>query len=169
MSPMATKSPLGKLIHTARAPEKLSLQDIADRATKRGLDMSKQTVSRLANEYPLGSISGSQIRGLAVALGISERRIAAAALAALGLELVDETTPLRQAILDADEVGERTKRILLTIIADAETPTNVIAMPDRRSVEGHEPPVDAAAFDTGEPSAYEQIVDDVHGDDNEGR
>jgi transcriptional regulator with XRE-family HTH domain len=119
---MATKSPLGQLINSARAPEKLSLQDIANRATNRGIDMSKQNVSRLANDYPLASISGAQIRGLSLALGISERRVAAAALAALGLELADETTPLRQAILDADDVGERTKRILLSIIADDDQP-----------------------------------------------
>jgi hypothetical protein len=130
MCVMATKSPLGQLINSARAPEKLSLQDVADLATRRGFEMSKQNVSRLANDYPLASISGAQIRGLALALGISERRVAAAALAALGLELADESTPLRQAILDADDVGERTKRILLSIIADDEQPiATVTALP----------------------------------------
>lgn len=37
------------------------------------------------------------------------------------------------------------------------------------SVEGHEPPLDAAADDNGGPSAYEEIVEDLHGDDNNGR
>jgi hypothetical protein len=157
---MATKSPLGQLINSARAPEKLSLQDVADLATKRGFEMSKQNVSRLANDYPLASVSGAQIRGLALALGISERRVAAAALAALGLELAEETTPLRQAILDADDVGERTKRILLTIIAEdiEQSSGNVARFPRRRSIEGHEPPLDAAADETGQESEYERIV-----------
>lgn len=155
---MATKSPLGQLINSARAPEKLSLQDIADRASKRGFEMSKQNVSRLANDYPLASVSGAQIRGLAQALGVSERRVAAAALAALGLSLADETTPLRQAILDADEVGERTKRILLTIIAEDDDRSNVVALHPGTSIEGHEPPVDAAAFTTGAESDYERQV-----------
>jgi transcriptional regulator with XRE-family HTH domain len=154
---MATKSPLGQLIHSARAPEKLSLQDIADRASKRGIEMSKQNVSRLANDYPLASVSGAQIRGLALALGISERRVAAAALAALGLKVADEATPLRQAILDADEVGERTKRILLTIIAeDTDERSNVVSLPQRSPIEGHEPPADAAAFTAGDESGYER-------------
>lgn len=34
--------------------------------------------------------------------------------------------------------------------------SNVTSLPSRDSVEGHEPPVDAAAFETGQESAYER-------------
>lgn len=115
MSLMATRTALGNLIHTARAPENLSLQDIADRASRHGVKISKQTISRLASE-DLDSINLDNIRGLAIGLGISERRVAAAALETMGVDLGVDEVPLRQAILDTDLVGESTKRNLLSII-----------------------------------------------------
>lgn len=115
--PMDTRTPLARLIEAARAPEKLSYQDIADLSTRRGVKMSKSNVSRLLGDNPLASVSGDNIRGLALALGISERRVALAAMASLGVNVADEETPLRQAILDAAEVGPKTKQLLLLLIS----------------------------------------------------
>lgn len=131
MPSVATKTPLGELIDRARTPEGLSMQDVADRANRHGFKMSKQNVSRLANDNPLGSISGDNIRGLAVALGVSERRIAAAALASMGINLHLDIAPVRQAVLDDDELGERTKRLLLAIVQEEENSRELLETMNR--------------------------------------
>lgn len=114
---MDTKSPLGELIESARKLADYSQQDVADRATTRGYRMSKQNVGRLVNDKPLASINAKHIKGIAAALGLSESRVAMAALASMGVDLGYAATPLRQAILDALEIDERTKRSLLAILS----------------------------------------------------
>lgn len=116
MVDMDTKSPLGELIESARKLADYSQQDVADRATSRGYRMSKQNVGRLVNDKPLASIKANWIKGIAAALGLSESRVAAAALASMGVNLGKPETQLREAILDATEIDERTKRTLLAIL-----------------------------------------------------
>lgn len=113
---MDTKSPLGELIESARKLADLSQQDVADKATNNGYEMSKQNVSRLVNDNPLISIKANSIKGVATALGLSEARVASAALESMGVNLGLAETHLRQSILDATEIDERTKRSLLAIL-----------------------------------------------------
>lgn len=113
---MDTKSPLGELIESARKLPGYSQQEVANRATARGFEMSKQNVNRLVNQRPLKSINANHIKGIVAALGLSEVRVATAALDSMGVSLGYVATPLRQAILDAVEIDERTKRSLLAIL-----------------------------------------------------
>lgn len=83
--------------------------------------------------------------------------------------------PVRRAsqLRDDELLAELTYR-MKRYAADAETPptresSNIVALRPDPSFEGHEPPLDAAADETGEPSKYEREADQDHGDDNHGR
>jgi len=127
---MDTRSALGKLIDETRAPNDWSYEDLSRKARLAGFELSKSNIARLATQQPLVSISANAIGGLAAALGISERRVAIAAVQAMGVKLDLGEPTLVEAVYDESSLTDETKRILLNIIATAiGLPRSGVALP----------------------------------------
>lgn len=112
------RGPLGELITTICEANDWSYADVANRAIKSlgpGA-VSKQNVSRLANEYPLRSITRTAVQALAAGLGISPDRVALAAVQAMGFRPpVADLTPA-EAISRDPGLSVDTKAALLAIL-----------------------------------------------------
>ena len=112
---------LGTILNQVRNLNGWSCQNVADRATVRGYKLSKSNVSRLATESPLLSISATAIRGLSVALGVSEHRIAMAALSSMGIATNYEPPTAREAIIAAHDIPDAVKSMLLAMLNSLES------------------------------------------------
>lgn len=99
---------------------------------------------------------------LDLARRLSDGQLAAAQLEQLRIQrqIADLPPPT------SDELAEHRRRVAA---AKGDLEQWMRDHPDDDAIEGHEPPLDAAADGTGEQSEYERIVERDHGDDNDGR
>lgn len=145
---------------------------------------SDKRLQQLATQRQKNFVDPVTVKALAKGLRVTEVTVVLAAAEDLGLD-VSRAMPrvldyLPAAVNDLDDdqlfaIGNMIRSFIPSALQDEPTPAEtelaaeVTYLVGRDSVKGHEPPLDAAANDIGEPTAYERIVDNVHGDDNEGR
>lgn len=118
---MSNRGPLGDLIESVKAANDWSYQGIADRANRKlgPGSLSKQTVSRFANEYPLKSAPRDALYALAAGLGISPNRVALEAMRAMGFEPPDASPSAAEAVQRDPALSDPTRRAVLAILRDA--------------------------------------------------
>jgi len=112
---MNQRHELGELIASVQAANGWSDRDLERRADKLELGASKSNFSRLKNQ-PLISVKGSLIKDLSVLLSVSEKTIADAALASMGVRIDRDHVSLEDAVRSEPELSERDQRIALGIV-----------------------------------------------------
>lgn len=112
---MNERHPLGQLIFSIQQARGWSERQLEERAAgKPGL--GKSNISKIKN-HPLVSIKGNVIKGLADLLGVSEQRVAKAALLSMGVDLGEtSSTTLRQSVGSEPELTDKDRKILLAVL-----------------------------------------------------
>lgn len=118
---MPDRSPLGDLIESVRALNGWSQEDIAKRANQRLGEkvLSKQSVSRYANEYPLKSVPREAVVALAAGLGVSPDRVALEAMRAMGFRPPAAELTTAEAVKRDPELDESTRQAILAVLRAA--------------------------------------------------
>lgn len=112
---MNQRHELGELIASVQAANGWSDRDLERRADKLELGASKSNFSRLKNQ-PLISVKGSLIKDLSALLSLSEKTIADAALASMGVHIERDHVSVEDAVRSEPNLSERDQRIALGLV-----------------------------------------------------
>lgn len=112
---MNQRHELGELIASVQAKNGWSDRDLERRADKLELRSSKSNFSRLKNQ-PLISVKGSLIKDLSVLLSVSEKTVADAALASMGVSIDRDSVSLEDAVRSEPNLSERDQHIALGVV-----------------------------------------------------
>lgn len=119
---MTTARNLEQLIDAVKRANDWSDEDIAERARRAGHQASKQNIARARTERPLRRISSDFMRALADGLGVALVDVVRAALVSAELpDAVGEGVSAEWAIQHDPTVPAHLRRVMLTLLADAQT------------------------------------------------
>ena len=112
---------ISELVKTQKAASGLSYADMTDRAHKRGLSITRQQLSDLANNAPKGWPKSSEmVQALAVALDVSERAIVLAFATSFDINVNENRTPFENRLpAGINSVGAGMQDAILHIIQAA--------------------------------------------------
>ncbi|MFJ4168526.1 hypothetical protein ACIPY3_03340 [Paenarthrobacter sp. NPDC089714] len=140
---MKQRHALAALIDDVRSANGWSDPDVVARAASKGHKLSKSNISRIRNT-PVVTLNIETVSALADGLGVSKAMVAQAALASMGIVTYNSADlTAEEAIRRDPSLGERDKRMLLSVLAGLRVSPDAIDQEQRNAiVHGLNEPID---------------------------